>query len=595
MKKNYKNIIRLTGRLLIGLLAAAGAVSFAVVPALAQSPVYAEVDRTIVSTGDTLTLSVVVSDPDATRPEIPVLDGFHVREIGKSSQINIINGRVNAQISYQYNLTPTKTGMFTIPPISVIINGQTYSTQPISIEVTQGTAAPAQPPSQPQMGGGLDPFSFLVDEYSGGDVFVEAVVDNPNPYLGQQVNYTFRFYRAVNVFGQPTYQSPSFSGFWKEGDAQQKDFTVTIDQNIYQVMELDSVIFPTSAGEQIIESGVLSLPGSFFSSGIRLQTDPIYVNVLPLLEPTPEGFSGAVGELTITAQVDNEQVTLNEPVTLRVIVSGSGNINTIPEPVLPVMEGWRAFEASTSVDTRIDDSRLVGSKTVEQLYIPIAAGEFQIPAIVYTYFDPHSGGYQTASTEPITVQVAPGASGVIIPPVSISGEPVDPQAGDIRHIKSVPERINTAEQPLHASPAFWALFLIPIGAFSIDVFWGRRQRVLLQNPALARSSQAQKRALRSLAQARKDGSDPYHASGQALKGYLSDRFNQPVAGMTQTELVKFLENKGLLASITGQVSDILVRSEMGRYAPADTNEPSPSELLNHTEKLISRVEKGLSQ
>ena len=220
-------------------------------------------DRTTLSTGEMLTLTIVVNDANASAPGMPMLDGFQIVNTSKSSQLSIINGKISSLATYNYVLQPTRSGSLTIPGIPVTVDGQTYTTQPVTIEVTQGAAParPAQPAAAP------DASLPAPQGFNGQDMYVESVVDNPMPYVGQQVTHTFRFYRAVNYFGQPSYEAPNFSGFWSENDTQQIDYDVQAAGRIYRVVELKSVLFSTSAGEHTIDPANLTIPGSLLSSG----------------------------------------------------------------------------------------------------------------------------------------------------------------------------------------------------------------------------------------------------------------------------------------------------------------------------------------
>ncbi len=289
--------ITLALALAIGLLVAA------VYPAMAQSPVTAEVDRNRLSTGETLTLSITISGGNAGSPQMPMLDGFQIVGTSRSSQISIINGKMSSQAIYYYVLQPIETGILTLPGIPVVIDQQTYITQPITVEVTQGTA-----PAAPQQNAPANPTEPISEEFNGQDLYVEAEVDNPTPYVGEQITHTFRFYRAINLSGQPSYEGPNFNGFWNESETGQIDYDITIGNRLYRVVELTTVLFPTSAGEHMIDAAALTLPGSLFTRGTRLTTEPIKINVQPLPVPAPEGFHGAVGQFSIATSLDTDQV-----------------------------------------------------------------------------------------------------------------------------------------------------------------------------------------------------------------------------------------------------------------------------------------------
>ena len=233
------------------------------------------------------------------------------------------------------------------------MNGQTFSTEPIVVHVVQGTGAPGTgapasgQPVQPQSQSSPPPVQPAppAAELRGQDLFVEAEVDNPRPYVGEQVVYTFRFYRAVNLAGQPQYEAPSFQGFWSEHETEQSDYRVQAAGRVYQVTEVRTILFPSVVGPVTVEPASLTMPGSLFRRGSTLQTQPIALDVQPLPPTAPEGFNGAVGQFTLTGTVDATESKVNEPLTWQVTLSGRGNLNAMPDPVWPEMPGWREFES----------------------------------------------------------------------------------------------------------------------------------------------------------------------------------------------------------------------------------------------------------
>lgn len=559
-------------------------------PAFAQSPVTAEVDRNQLLTGETLTFSITVSGGNAGQPEMPILDGFQIVGTSRSSQTSIINGNISSQTVYHYMLQPVQSGTLNIPGIPVVVDQQTFITQPITVEVSQGTA-----PSAPQQNAPVNPTAPTSRGFNGQEFFVEAEVDNPTPFLGEQITHTFRFYRAVNLFEQPAYEGPSFRGFWNEGEPQQVDYDVTIGNRLYRVVEITTKLFPTSVGEHTIESSALTIPGSLFTQGTRLTTGPEVVNVQPLPRPAPDGFHGAVGQYTIATSLDTSEVTVNEPVTLKVEVAGTGNFSTLPDLEMPVLNNWRSYESKSTINTKDQNGQIHGSRITEQLMVPGSAGEFTIPAIHYTYFDPELDDYVKISSESMVIHVSEGAVQGVIPqvPVEPGEQSVITVTDDIRSIKAAPESFGIAEKPLITSLVYWSLWLLPIGALIADIAWQQRQRFRLEKPDLVRSSQAEKKALEVLNQARKERSDPYSAIGQALTGYLSDRFNKPVIGLTQTELGDFLGGKNVPLSMVEQIKEMLSLSEMGRYAPRKEINTTSDKMFKAAQQLISRLEKLL--
>ncbi|UCC53519.1 MAG: BatD family protein, partial [Anaerolineaceae bacterium] len=438
MKKTKVFVVTIISLLLIGVFA---------LPGSAQSPVTAEVDRNRLSTDEVLVLKVTIDSTagQASQPALPALDGFEILGSSSGTQISIVNGDMNMQATYSYSLHPTQAGQLMINPVSVQIDGQLYSTQPIMIEVSQGTGQVQPAPNQgiPSMPGfptrpnfpnipgfpnlnnlfptmpgmpsnqvnpgntapPMDP-ADAPTELVGQPFFIEALVDNPNPYQGEQVLYTFRFYQAENLFDQPEYQSPSFTGFWSEERSEdQVDYTTEAAGRAYRVTELQTVLFPTGVGEVTIEPATLTIPGDFFSRGMALQTQPITMNIRPLPDNAPANFQGAVGQFDIQAQADTAKTKVNETVTLHVTLRGVGNMNNLADPLWSEGPEWRAFDSKATVNTHFTDGVFGGVRSYERLLVPTQAGDLLLPAIVFSYFNPETESYETTSSEPILISV----------------------------------------------------------------------------------------------------------------------------------------------------------------------------------------------
>jgi len=564
----------------------------------AQSPVSAEVDRNSLSLGESLILMINISGSRASEPEIPVMDGFQVMSSGKSSQFSILNGKMSSQVSYRYTLRPTREGQLTIPAINIEVDGQVYATQPIQIEVRSGTN-PLQPVQPIQPGGTISP-DDLQPGVEGEEAFVEASLDNQEPYLGEQILYTFRFFRAVTFYEQPSYQPPSFKGFWSETDTEQFDYDVQVAGRRYRVVELQRVLIPTTVGAVTIEPARLIIPASFFMSDMELASDPIKVTVKPLPEPAPDGFRGAVGQFSIAAQVDNDQLMANEPVTLKVEVTGEGNLSTLSGIEMPKVDGWRAFDATTKVDTDVHDGKLQGSLISEQLLVPNKAGEYEIPPIEFVYFDPQTESYQTLKTESIAILVAPGngdeeiaatMENILEPSAVVSGESVD----EIRYIKAVPEQLKKTATEWYASPIYSIFSAFAPIVLVVDWFLRRKTRYMRENPERVRASKAAKKAQRVLIKMDTGKSDTVESVDQILQTYLDERLNQSVRGMRNEDLSQFLLDQGISQELVKETLDILRWSEIERYGAVKMNNIETQSMIKRTMGLINQIEEELRQ
>lgn len=570
-----------------------------VTPMLAQGqPITASVDRTQLTTDDTLVLTVSVNADTFNPPSplLPALNGLAIVGSSSSSQISIINGTMSAQVVYSYRLQPFEAGEWVIEPVSVTINGQSHSTQPITIQVTPGTGAPSAAPAP-----STQPVTPTSTKFAGQESFVEANVDNPNPYLGEQVTYTFRYYQAgddmfSSFFDQPQFEPPAFKGFWTENQTDQQQYRLQYGGRLYNVTELTTVLFPSVVGPVTIEPATLTVSGGFFSRGGRMQTRPVTLDVKQLPANAPAGFNGAVGQYQIQAAVDTTQTKVNEPVTWQVTITGQGNINAIPDPIWPEIDNWRSFESEATINSHMQNGVMAGTRTYERLLVPQAAGQYVIPGLEYSYFDPAGGHYQTITTQPVSVDVAPGdgtATQSYVPAINPGQEMVEHIATDIRHLKPVPPRLNNVNGPITESPLYWLAWGIPLMGLAGNVVWQRRQQFWQNNADLARSSKAYKKAKQSLAQANRQNNNIYSTAAQILNDYLADKFNQPVVGLTQSALAQLLAQNGLKPDLIERVKICLTDAELGHYSPDAAHPDHAQNLLKEIGVLIKDLEKVL--
>ncbi len=578
----------------IAIIALSAMLAIVVPPGIAHAQtitISAEVDRTTLSTDDTVTLSVkVTGGGNLPSPSLPAIDGLSVASQSTFHTFSFADGVTRAELLVSYILRPTRTGDVTIPAISVVIAGRAFSTQPIAVTVTQGSAQPAPAP-QPAPS---DSSPAASAKLTGQDYFVESAVDNEAPYLGEQIVHTFRFYRAIDFFGQPDYDAPGFTGFWHQQESEQQRYRVSAAGRTYRVVELNTVLFPTIVGEQTIEPGQITIPGGLFTQVTELRTEPVGVKVAPLPSGAPAGFKGAVGVLAIKAEVDTTSVPVNEPVNLTVTVSGEGNVQAFADPEWPEMRDWRSFDSRAAVSSEVRDRKLSGSKVYERVMVPSEAGDFSIPPVEYSYFDPTEGEYRSIATQPIRIAVTPADADSEDSAAPLRGrERVERLATDIRHIKPVPADLDTATRPLTSSGVYWAAWLIPLVVLATGLGWRRRMLGLGRDTAETRSARAYRNARRMVDQARRERADPFEASDAAIKAYLRDKLDRPIAGMTRTTLSTLLSVRGVDEAVIKRATELLAASEGGRFAPGHVADTPEQQQLEDTAAIIGDLEKEL--
>ena len=585
----------LTIRSVLAGIALAVALIAAVMPAVhAQQQdidVTAEVDKTELAVGEEFTLWIKIDGAlNPRQPAIPNYDG--IRRLGPPSIQWVRDGTGTTVFAYVYRFEATKVGKVTIEPISVTVSGQTLSTEQVEVEVFQGLVVPTPGPGQGQ------PSSD--DESSeDGIMFVTASIDDDQPYLGQQVTYAFKFYRrsvlfpSFGRFGQPRYAPPGFSGFWNGQETDQDEYTETIGSNRYQVVELQTVLFPTVVGTLVIEPAGLTVPIDFFESPNFLETDPIVIEVQPLPPTAPAGFTGAVGSFDISAEVDNTNGKLNEPVQLTVRVEGEGNVETLPDPAWPDFENWRVFESPSESSSSVVDGQLVGTRTYESVLVPEKAGVLTVPEIGYTFYDPSVEEYVEAVTEPIVMSIAEADGMSPLLPSPGGGTAVERAGSDVRHIKPVPSTLQQSGGRFIGAAAYWAAWGVPLLALVGAVAWRRRQTASERDLAAARKRNALPEARNALARAGQSGADPRVAVADILSEYLSARLDMPVTGLTHEAVDRWLQGLGVPLELALQVEGILGAAEMAKYAPEVGDALAAEEHFERAARLLNEIEEAI--
>ncbi len=427
-------------------------------------------------------------------------------------------------------------------------------------------------------------------------LFVTAAVDSERPYLGQQITYVFSIFQGAGLetdSKEVRYESPTFAGFWNSQEVEQEEYTATVDSREYHVIELRTRLFPTVIGTAVIEPGVLTVSEGGAGQGESFVSDTVSVEVRPLPAGAISGFTGAVGRFDISAQVDSTSSRTGEPVQLRVVVSGEGNIEALPEPDWPDFDGWRVVRSPVVTATEVMAGRVVGSRTYELSLIAEKPGDLSIPEIGYHHFDPAAGEYVEAATNSITVTVA-GTDGAATAP---SGADADPASEGremiMRPIKPVPSTLRQSEEEPTASLAYWAAWIVPPMLVVGALLW-RRRRASLE---AARAELLRRRALpdaqAALSRAVASGTVPSVASANALLSYCSARLELKASGMTRGELLRRLSEAGMEANLAERVEDILSRGEASRYAPSPEAAGGAGDEMEHTARLLDELEEAI--
>lgn len=549
-----------------------------------------------------LEVEVSGNTQDLPRPNLPTLPMFEVFSQGQSSSISIENGQVHSSVTYRYIIMPQEPGSFIIENVSVVYQNKRYPGRSLTLTVlNKGSAVSPELEQRAQDGKG-----------ESRDYFLEAVVDNQNPFVNEQVTLTLKFFTAVNYFGSPQLSEPSTTGFWTEIIGNKAPYNQRINNRTYKVIERKYALFPTQTGALTIGRAGITFsiatrsrnnrdPFGMFGLSSREQvqarSEPIRIKVKPLPDVgRPDNFSGTIGRFRMTATADKTEVEVSQPITLRIEFSGVGNIKSIAEPAIPDMEEFRVYRASSNESISVHNDEIGGTKIYEEVFIPNRPGNLEIPGLSFNFFNTQTGKYETLRTRPIPVKVikpegwVAGTSQQYSPP----GIAIGAEAREIRFIKEDIGDLQPVGQLVLSSPWYVGVNALPVLALVTMLAMRYRREKFYGDVVSARARGAAKQARKRLAKAKElsrpdTAGDFYAECSLALLAYIGDKLNISPHGLTSELVAKHLRDRGADDVLVDDTIKFLDKCAFARYAPASSTQEDINTALVTAEDIMVRL------
>jgi hypothetical protein len=593
-------------------------VLFSMTAAAQNGTFVATVDRSSVGTGDRFEVSFTVSGSDVNGVKgfkAPNFAPFVVLSgPNQSTNMQFINGQMSGSVSYTYYLYAQQVGKYTIASASIEYKGTTLQTKPIPIEVVQGKPKAQQGESD-------------APQNIGDNLLIRAFADKQRVKQGEPVTITYKLFMnpRLAVNGYDIAKAPVYQGFWAEEIEQPKQPTLTnetYEGKQFRVATIrKTALFPTQSGKLVISPLEVRCAyqvqsrkksndpfDSFFNDPFfaRMQTieqefksNPLNVTVDPLPGQPPPSFTGAVGRFTFVATVDKKEVKTGDPITLRLTVTGSGNIKLLnpPKPNLPA--DFEAYDPKISDEITRDGGVIRGKKVAEYLIIPRNEGDRAIEPIPFSYFDLDRNAYSTIRSQrfDFTVlkgkDVSSGASIASKSDVRLLGE-------DIRFLKLAMGELQPIGESFFSSSWLLALFVLPPIAFLGAFGYRKRQEKLSGKVDQLRFAKAGREATKRLKVARKllsqGNTESYHAEiSKALMAYLEDKLHIAKASLTVDDAASLLEQHHVPQDTVQSLRSCIDRAEFARFAPASDTQEARAELLETAAGIINSVERTYSK
>jgi hypothetical protein len=494
-----------------------------------------------------------------------------------SQNIDLNSGQVNSTISISYQVAAQGTGEFTIPALTADVNGRSVTTEPLKLIVTKASA-----PSSAAVNSGNEP-AFLKFVFSGSKMYVgESVLGRLELYLRDDVS-------GLNGFQMASLPADGFSS-GKTVELQNQRRRVQVGNRVYTVIPLSLPLTAIRTGDLTLgpftATVVVVLPAQnqgndpifrFFNQGeqkqMTLATGPVIVKSLPLpSENQPANFTGAVGDFTMTATAGPTTLTVGDPITVRVQISGRGALDAI---TLPTQDSWHDFKmypATTKVEPS-DQFGFQGTKTFEQIISPQNSDVHELPPFTFSFFNPADGQYHTLTQPAVPLIVkAAGTSPMPALAANKNSAPENQLPQDILPIKENLGKLITKSAPLIAQPAFIAVQAVPVLAFVAAFIWRKRADNLANNPRLRRQ-----RAVAQLVRAGVNDLKNFAAQNQPdeffallfrlLQEQLGERLDCPASAITENVIEDHAVLRTASTPTLEGLRELFQLCNQARYAP----------------------------
>ena len=528
--------------------------------------------------------------------------------VAQGHSIQIINGSMTKSVNYTitYVLLPDRRGNFSIGAASVEVDGTTYRTRPVAIEVSDGGRAAAE-----RSAGHQDEAQERIGK---DDLQLRVHLSKRSVFKGEPLLATFKLYRRVPIVGFEEVRFPAFDGFWAQdidvGNAEwQRE---TLDGKVYESLVVkECLLYPQQSGTLAVEPAAITAVGQvvvqsrrgmdpFFGGqevyNVRrkLRTPRVEIAVRELPAGAPEGFTGAVGRFTMEASLSQSQLAANSAGTYTIRIAGQGNLSFVQAPKLVLPASFEQYGVKTTEQINTSASGASGYRQFEYPFIARAEGEYRIDSVQFVYFSPERREYVTLPSPAFPLEITPDDSGGgNYASRGLSKEEVQLLGEDIRFIRLGRPRLHAVREPFLFSGTYFLLLAGIVLLFAGAYVLLRKRIRDNQNAALIRGRRANKvavqrfRAARGYMEERRQHAF-YEEMLRALWGYMGDKFNIPVANLTKENVREELYKRGASSEDAQLFSDLIARCDEAQYSPAAS--VGMNDVYREGLELISRIE-----
>lgn len=537
-------------------------------------------------------------------------------QTGTSSSISIINGKMTQSQTYSETrqFRATRKGTFPVPVASVKIDGKTYRSKSMTLEVVDGTTASSQQ-NQQQSSQNYQQNQTQKDpkpSSASGEMFARIFVNKTTAYIGEPILATIKLYTQKEIRGINDNSYPDFNGFYKRvlEQPQQLEYNdETIDgQHYYSILFQRVVLYPQKDGKLTISPFKVNcnIIAGYASGGFwgfsqqkieqrQIESKPITITVKPFPAGKSADFTGAVGDFSISAQSNVNTIPANEAFSLKITIKGEGNFSLITKPNIVFPQDFEVYDPKITENFSSTATGEKGSKTFEYVIMPRREGNFTIPSVVMQYFNIATKSYKTISSDeiPITVTKGTNTGSVVSNYTTPTKEDVE-FSNDIQFIKTGDLAVEQQKNFFFKSPLYWILNIAIALATIFLIFFKRKQIELNSDVSRMKNKRANKESQKRLKTAKsylESNQDTlfYNEIAKALWGYVADKFSIDQVDLTTDKIKAKLIAKQIDEQKIDSLIQVLQQCEFARFAPsADSN--GKQKLYDQATEVIQNFE-----
>lgn len=560
-----------------------------------QAPDVCEVGRRV-------NISYIVDTQDVDDIQVGEFSGFELLygpSTSSQSSFQMINGKTthSSTITFTYVLLAEKEGEHTLPSANVKVDGKNIKSGTATITVLPSSQR--NQGSNNVNGGSQGKGATSRRNYGSGttlddsDLFIRATLSKTNIYEQEAVVLTYKLYTLVNL-RQLVGEMPELDGFHCQELDSKAQLSLRYERyngrNYGTAIWRQYVLFPQKSGKLTIPSvsfdAEVELANAsadpfdiFFGGGSLTQlvrktinTPQLEVNVNPLPTPIPSNFSGAVGKFSMKGVMTPEQLDANDAASLRLTVSGHGNMKLMKAPVVDAPKDFEIYTPKETDKTTNTSSGAKGNIIFDYVIVPRHGGKYIIPPVEFVYFNPDAERYITLKTDSFHLAVAKGkqTAGVMVH----EKEDLRVLSSDIHYINTGKADVRESMDDYFGSLSYFMTYLGLSLIFLIILAIFYQQAKANADISRKRGKRAGKEAWKRLKVARKllnaQQAEPfYEETLRALLGYVSDKLNIPMTDLAKENVSEALATRGIDTASIKQYMDVLESCEFARFAPGD--------------------------